>query len=139
MFICRVWNVSLRFYREAAISLVRLSAVVVARMMRALGLAVRADVRALGLAMLADVRALGLGVRADVRAVRLSVRADVRAVGLGVRADVRADVLAVVVSSVGGTMMVAMMLMMARTLGHGDRGRGNDSDECKYLVHVCIS
>ena len=102
MFICRVWNVSLRFYREAAIGLVRLSAVVVARMMRAVGLAVRADVRAVGLGM-------------------------------------RANVLAVVVSSVGDTMMVAMMLMMARTLGHGDRGRGNDSDECKYLVHVCIS
>ncbi|MBR3904008.1 MAG: hypothetical protein IKJ29_10175 [Akkermansia sp.] len=113
MFICRVWNVSLRFYREAAISRVRLSAVVAARMMRA----------------------VGLGVRADVRAVGLGVRADVRAVGL----VVRADVLAGVVSSVGGTMMVATMLMMARTLGHGDRGRGNDSDECKYLVHVCIS
>ncbi len=131
MFICRVWNVSLRFYREAAISLVRLSAVVVARMMRAVGL----SVRAVGLGMRADVRAVGLGVRADVRAVGLGVRADVRAVGLGMRANV----LAVVVSSVGGTMMVAMMLMMARTLGHGDRGRGNDSDECKYLVHVCIS
>lgn len=132
MFICRVWNVSLRFYREAAISRVRLSAVVVARMMRAVGLVVRA----VGLSVRADVRAVGLGVRADMGAVGLGVRADVLAV---VVRGMRANVLAVVVSSVGGTMMVATMLMMARTLGHGDRGRGNDSDECKYLVHVCIS
>ncbi len=129
MLICRVRNVFLLLYREAAISLVRLSAVVV----RAVRLVVRADMGSVRLVVRADMGSVRLVVRTDMGSVRLVVRADMR----GVRLVLRADMLAMVMSSMGSTMMGNGMLMMARTLGHGDRGRGNNSNECKYLVHVC--